>query len=427
MRLRKVTALLLILSLCLTAAMGCTKKTGENNNGLPTAQGTTDEPTADVTAEPTSSPSGDYNVEGELTGHTAAEIVSHMRAGFNIGNTLEATGSNYTNIYSQEQSWGNPVISFKLIDSIAEKGFDSVRIPITWYKFISDDGNYTIDPEFLARIKTVVDLCYKHNFYIIINIHHENWVDVSNLDSNYEEIGRELYAVWTQIADYFADYDQHLIFEAMNEPRAKGTDKEWNPYEKGCKAVNYLNQQFVNAVRGNGKGQNGERVLMVPSYAASSNTTAVKNVVLPEYDGKTAENVVVSIHSYTPYNFCLQDTWENFDPTNAQDTRDIDNVFKDLDKYFLSKGIPVIMGETGSTNTKNNTAAREAWSYYFTSKAASYGVPCFIWDNGAKGSSGGECHYYVNRWTGEWEFASIIDKFIEGTHSGTWGSAVGSK
>ena len=82
------------------------------------------------------------------------------------------------------------------------------------------------------------------------------------------------------------------------------------------------------------------------------------------------------------------------------------------------------MGETGSTNSQNNTEAREAWSYYFTSKAASYGVPCVIWDNGAKGSSGGECHCYIDRWTAEWVCDSIIQKFLDGANSVEWGSAI---
>jgi endoglucanase len=417
MRKRRITALFLALILCLSVLAGCKKAenpgdTGSTPTTAPTEAAATDAPT------PTEEPAAD---DGTLTGKTASEIVAMMRSGFNIGNTLDATGNNYTNIYSQEQSWGNPVISFKLIDALAERGFNVIRIPTTWFKYISKDGNYTIDTEFLGRVKTVVDLCYKHNVFVIINVHHEDWINVKTLDKDYEQIGVELKAVWEQIADYFADYDQHLIFEVMNEPRMKDTGNEWNPNAAGCKAVNYLNKVAYDAIMSSHKGHNDERCVMVPTYAASSSSMAMKNMEIPSVDGDYS-NVIVSVHSYTPYNFCLSDNSKTFDP--AKDGKDIDYVFNDINKYFTSKGIPVVMGETGSTNSQNNTEAREAWSYYFTSKAASYGVPCVIWDNGAKGSSGGECHCYIDRWTAEWVCDSIIQKFLDGANSVEWGSAV---
>ena len=416
MRKRRITALFLALILCLSVLAGCKKAENPGDTGsTPTTEPTaaaTDAPT------PTEEPAAD---DGTLTGKTASEIVAMMRSGFNIGNTLDATGNNYTNIYSQEQSWGNPVISFKLIDALAERGFNVIRIPTTWFKYISKDGNYTIDPEFLGRVKQVVDLCYKHDVFVIINVHHEDWINVKTLDKDYEKIGVELKAVWEQIADYFADYDQHLIFEVMNEPRMKDTGNEWNPNAAGCKAVNYLNKVAYDAIMSSHKGHNDERCVMVPTYAASSSSMAMKNMEIPSVDGDYS-NVIVSVHSYTPYNFCLSDNSKTFDP--AKDGKDIDYVFNDIDKYFTSKGIPVVMGETGSTNSQNNTEAREAWSYYFTSKAASYGVPCVIWDNGAKGSSGGECHCYIDRWTAEWVCDSIIQKFLDGANSVEWGSAI---
>ena len=420
---KRIIALLLTVIMCMTVLAGC-KTDGKKDTPDVTATPAADvTDTPDITDAPGVTEEPAPNEEGILTGKTASEIVAMMRSGFNIGNTLDATGNNYTSIYSQEQSWGNPVISFKLIDALAERGFNVIRIPITWFKYISKDQNYTIDTEFLGRVKQVVDLCYKHNVFVIINVHHEDWINVKTLDKDYETIGVELKAVWEQIADYFADYDQHLIFEVMNEPRMKDTGNEWNPNAAGCKAVNYLNAVAYEAIMNSHKGHNDERCIMVPTYAASSSSMAMKNMEIPSYNGDSS-NVIVSIHSYTPYNFCLSDNSKTFDPKNASDTRDIDNVFADIDKYFTSKGLPVVMGETGSTNSQGNTEAREAWSYYFTSKAAEYGVPCVLWDNGSNGASGGECHCYINRWTAEWTFDSIIQNFLDGANSVEWGSSV---
>ena len=332
-----------------------------------------------------------------LTGLSAWEIVGRMGIGWNIGNTFDATGYNAPDIFSHETSWGNPVIDMDLIRRVKDAGFNCIRIPITWFQHVSDDGTYTIDPAFIARVKEVVDYCYACDLYIIINMHHENWLNVPELSTDYEAIGVQLGAMWRQIADAFADYDQHLIFESMNEPRMAGTGLEWNGNKAGFEAVNYLNQVFVDVVRTNPRGYNGERALMIPGYAASSSYAAMNAITIPMVDGAPDKNIIISVHCYSPYDFCLSDKQVDFNPNNRSHTNSIDSVFANVEKLFLKKGIPVIIGETGATNTQNNTAAREAWAYYMGAKSTAYGVPIFIWDNGNNQVSGGECHVWVRR------------------------------
>ena len=282
-----------------------------------------------------------------LTGKAAMEIVNDMGIGFNIGNTFDATGYDANDIYAQEQSWGNPVVDQALIQRIKDAGFSTIRIPITWYRNLSDDGTYTIDPAFLARIKEVVDYCYACDMYVIINMHHEAWLNVKTLDKDYEQIGVQLAAMWAQIADTFADYDQHLIFEAMNEPRMAGTGVEWNGNKAGYEAVNYLNQVFVDTVRIDPKGNNGERCLMIPGYAASSSYAPMAAIKLPVVNGETAKNLVISVHCYSPYDFCLSDKMKVFDASNKSHTSSIDSVFSNTYKLFVEKGIPVVIGRVG--------------------------------------------------------------------------------
>lgn len=366
----------------------------------------------------------------ELTGKTAEQIVLDMRIGWNIGNTFDATGYNAPDLYSHEQSWGNPIVDMALIQRVKDAGFTSLRIPITWYRHVSDDGSFTIDPAFLARIKEVVDYAYACDMYVIINMHHEDWLNVKTLDKDYEEIGVQLCAMWTQIADYFADYDQHLIFEAMNEPRMTGVSYEWTGNKAGYEAVNYLNQVFVETIRANGKGHNPERCLMIPGYAASSSSNIMAAIKLPEVDGAVAENLIISVHCYSPYDFCLSDKQKVFDPKNKSHTSSIDSVFNNIAKLFLAKGIPVVMGETGATNTGNNTEEREKWAYYMGSKAAEYGVPILIWDNGNNQTSGGECHVWVRRAINEklrsqktpLPYPTVVESLMAGAASVEWGS-----
>jgi endoglucanase len=359
-----------------------------------------------------------------LTGYTSQQIVKMMGRGWNLGNTFDSTGG--SSVANFETNWGNPVVTETLIKGVHDAGFDTIRIPVTWYRAMSSDGSYTISEEYLARVKTIIDYAYKYDMFVILNVHHEDWINNANLITNRESIGTELAAVWKQLAAYFADYDQHLIFEGMNEPRLANTSYEWTGYTEAYETVNYLDQVFVTTVRSNTDGYNSERCLMVPGYAASSNTAVLSSITLPTYGGEVAKNLIVSVHCYSPNAFCLNDTWSDFDPSDSTYTSDIDRIFSDLNDQFLSQGIAVVIGESSATNTSNNTTAREKWAKYMGAKSAAYGVPVVFWDNGVDETSGGECHSYINRTTGKSVYPTILSAFDEGYASVTYGSAVTS-
>ena len=353
--------------------------------------------------------------EGEkLTGKTAMEITGMMEKGWNLGNTFDAIGGNKNDVYSQEQSWGNPKVTKELIDGVKAAGFNTIRIPITWNLHISSSEDYKIDDAFMARINEIVDYAYENDLFVIINLHHEPWINDKDIDKNYLKIEEKLVAVWTQIADHFADYDQHLLFEGMNEPRAIGTNYEWSGTPECYDAVNYLNQVFVNCIRNNGKGQNPERALLIPGYAASSSPGILKSIQIPEINGKQDENVIVSVHCYSPYAFCLSDDQTTFNPQNPQDTGEITTLMTNLNQLFLSNDIPVIIGECGATNSDDNNDARKAWFTYFGEITEKNKIPAIVWDNGVKGNSGGECHNYFERKTGEMYAPELIGSFIYG-------------
>ena len=358
---------------------------------------------------------------GDLTGQSAKDIVDDMGLGWNLGNTFDATGGNRANIYSQETSWGNPKVTPELIKAVHDRGFKTIRIPVTWNNHIIKDGAYTINPEFLARIKEVVDYAYDLDMYIILNLHHESWLNIKNLDKNYAQVGEELEAVWAQIAEYFADYDQHLIFEGMNEPRMAGSDIEWTGNQEAYKAVNYLNQIFAFTVRNTKMGHNDERCLMIPGYAASSNLDILKTITIPTFEGKAVNNIIISVHCYNPYNFCLSDEMYEFNPEDKNHTASIDSLFKNLEELFLFNDIPVVIGETSATE-KNNTEQRENWAGYMGRKSFEYGIPIVLWDNGANGHSGGECHAWILRSKCEWNYPTVVDKLFEAADSIEWGS-----
>ena len=179
------------------------------------------------------------------------ELSKGITIGWNLGNSLDATGSGM----NSETSWGNPKTTKSLILKVKEAGFNAVRIPTTWFNH--SDSELNVDSAWFDRVQEVVDYAYDEGMYVILNAHHEDWYDP--YESNLTNARRKMKNLWTQIANRFKDYGERLIFEGMNEPRWRSTNWEWNGgNSEGRSAVNKLNECFVKAVRATG-GNNSYR------------------------------------------------------------------------------------------------------------------------------------------------------------------------
>lgn len=329
---------------------------------------------------------------------SSKDLVQEMKTGWNLGNTLDATGG--MGIMS-ESSWGNPITKKEMILMVKEAGFNVVRIPVSWAPHMVKKAPYTIHDKWLERVKEVVDYAYEEGMYVILNMHHEDWI--TPYYDKQEIVKEQLVAAWTQIAEYFKAYDERLIFEGMNEPRMIGTTQEWNGgNQEGWDVINYLDQAFVETVRGTG-GNNMLRHLMIPGYAASSNEMTLKAIEIPDDD-----KVIISVHSYSPYNFALNKSGTSeFDSTKKSDTKEIDSLAASIKKLFLDKGVAVIIGEYGCMN-KENLSNRVDCAKYFTDTMKAIGVPCCWWDNNAFNGSG-ENFGLLNRRELTWEYPKIVE------------------
>ncbi len=353
------------------------------------------------------------------TNLSATEITKEMGIGWNLGNTLDAYGGTATGL-ATETSWGNPKTTKAMIDAVKAKGFNTVRIPTTWFPHL--DGSNNIDPEWMARVKEVVDYCIDDDMYVILNLHHEEWVDRPDLGSAYNEMQPKFTKIWTQISDAFKDYDQHLIFESMNEPRAKGTDHEWwGPQQSEVDTINKLNQDFVKIIRGSSSENNKNRLLMIPGYCASSDATMYSKIQVP------SDNMVaVSIHAYVPYDFTMNTAVSDHSTFSEAYSVSLSQTLEGIRSTFIAKGIPVVIGEFGTSNF-GNTEARVKWADQYLSTTSKYGIPCVLWDNNVINapSSAGECHGYLNRSDLSWypESEPVVKKMMEvvGANSSNWG------
>ncbi|MDE6787981.1 MAG: cellulase family glycosylhydrolase [Ruminococcus sp.] len=352
---------------------------------------------------------------------TAFEITEDMGLGWNLGNSFDAYDNRVDKMgLESETCWGNPKTTNEMLDTVKAKGFNTIRVPVTWYQHV--DENYTIDAEWLARVKEVVDHCYNNDMYVILNLHHEEpYQNRSTLGADYEEISGFVTAIWKQLAETFKDYDQHLIFETMNEPRATGTDHEWwGPHDDEVDTINKINEDALNVIRKAG-GNNDTRLVMMPSYCASSDVSMMSKTIISDDDF-----VAASVHAYSPYSFAMDADADHSVFTEAN-KNELINIMDGIRKTFSDKDIPVVLGEF-SASDYNNTEARCEWAEVYLSTTKTYGFPCVIWDNNSIGGTNkAENHGYLNRSNCTWYENSepVIDTMLKVLDDSTivWGSA----
>jgi len=342
---------------------------------------------------------------------SALEFVAGIKIGWNLGNTLDANADwlpKNAPVSDFEKAWVGIVTTQANITAVKNAGFNAIRIPVSWTKCA--DNNYIIRKDWMDRVTEIVNYAVNNDMYIILNTHHdENVFKFKNADK--AAAIKTFKIIWEQIAFNFKNYGEKLIFEALNEPRTPGSENEWNGGTSEERVnLNEYYRAFVEVVRKSG-GNNGKRFIMLNPYAASGSNTAMNALVIP--NDTAQDKVIVSFHSYSPYNFALNtegtDVW---DESKASDKTDITNSMDAYKAKFIDKGIPVIIGEFGAVH-KNNTAARTAWAKFYVREAKKRGIPCFWWDNHSF-SGDGELFGLLKRSDNSFPFQEIIDALMDG-------------
>lgn len=358
-----------------------------------------------------------------------SQIVEAMGPGWNLGNQLESVTDNVP----EETNWGNPVITEKLIQSAKAAGFKSIRIPVSYFAKIDDDKDYTIDSKWLDRVQEVVNYCIKNDLYAVINIHGDgyNTIDGGWLlcnGKNQTEIKKKYKKVWKQIAERFKNYDEHLLFESMNE-EFDGSYSE--PNKEYYQNINDYNQIFVDTVRKTGDN-NTKRWLIIPGWNTNIDYTAGDyGFKLPtdQYRDKSIDKeeqrIMISVHYYSPWDFCGGENgvitqWGNEadDPSKTSTTCDetyMKNQLNLMKTTFADKGYPVFIGEYGSIDKTSYDSENEYYRAYFARKLCQLSrkngcIPMY-WDNGYNGVHG---FGLFDRTTCEVTQPVIIDAIMEG-------------
>jgi endoglucanase len=338
------------------------------------------------------------SIPADATGMSsnAVQLAAKIKLGWNIGNTLEAIGG--------ETAWGNPKVTKALIDLIKASGFNAVRIPCSWNQYVTATGGTTIKTDWLNRVKEVVQYCVDNGMYAILNIHWDGgWLEENCTTAKQVEVNAKQKAFWKQIALTMRDFDEHLLFASANEPNVDDATK--------MSVLLSYHQTFINTVRATG-GRNSYRVLVVQGPSTDIDKTNTLMNTLPT--DAIANRMMVEIHYYTPYQFCLMTAdanWGNMfyywgapnhsttDPTRNPtwgEESDVDKYFGMMKTKFVDKGIPVVLGEYAAMRRTTLTgdaltlhlASRAYYLKYVTKQAKANGLLPFYWDEGSMGDKG---------------------------------------
>ncbi len=342
----------------------------------------------------------------DFTQLNASQMVFEMGAGWNLGNQLEASSGGTPS----ETAWGNPAVTQALLQKVKAAGFKTIRIPVSYLNYIGSAPNYTINTTWLNRVKTVVDYAYNEGLYVIINIHGDgynsvagSWLLVNSSDQT--TVKAKYQKVWGQIANKFVNYDEHVIFESMNE-EFDGT--YGTPNTTYYSNLNAYNQIFVDTVRQTG-GNNAARWLLIPGWNTNIDYTVGNyGFTLPSdtYRSSTIpsseKRIMISVHYYSPWDFAGEEsgnitqwgaTATNSSKKSTWGQEDyLDSQLKSTYDKFVTQGYPVVIGEFGSIDKtafdSTNNTYRAAFAKAVSTAARKYSSVPVYWDNGANGQYG---------------------------------------
>lgn len=358
-------------------------------------------------------------ITGENDGHESAwEMVENFVLGYNLGNTMESNpyGSWWNpvgkTVADWETAWGQPQVTKATIQALKAKGFNVLRLPVTWYPHIANfsktytkDEDYAIDADWMARVKEIVKMINDEGMYCIVNIQHDAGANNGSGDPNsawlhadddYENVTKIYQAIWKQIATELKDCNDKVIFESFNE--ILNASSSWtapnSATDVAYESIAKLQQDFVNVVRATG-GNNEFRNLLITTYGDTGTSDVAVNALQVPTDSHK-NHICATFHSYDPYWFCngnrhhegeSQATKKEIDENEKyyiydfgdDQKAEISAIFNRVDKKCSALGIPYFFGEFGAIGDHPEMSERAKYADFFTSKCNEYKTAGLWW------------------------------------------------
>ena len=326
--------------------------------------------------------------------------------GWNLGNQFECSAPGQDgetmaigmpdNSLKAETAWGNPVVTKKVIKAVKDAGFNAIRIPVRWQCHITNPMAMSIDKAWIARVKEVVGWCLANDLKVIINVHHDKWLEGRPTYQYKDENNQKLALLWMNIASELASYDYRVAFAGTNEVHIK--DNWGKPEAENLAVQNSYNQTFVDVVRATG-GNNAKRHLIVQTYVCNPDFGLYNGDFVVPSDPTGADYLSVEFHYYTPWDYageCKYYFWgtpyKDKGEASPQDEKNMTEFFDRVVDTWASKGLGIVIGEWGVTDhTKGGQTdlQHENATYYckfLVSEARKRGFSTFVWDNNAFGN-----------------------------------------
>ena len=187
----------------------------------------------------------------------ALELVNDMGIGYNLGDTFNCCNAIEENYPNNEEIklFGTTLPTKKILKEIRKNGFKTIGFQVLYTNHIFN--NDKINPEWIQKIKELINLIKQLNMYLILSIKHSKnfW------QSERRKAKKNYINFWMEIAKELIYYDDHLVLESMYEiGYLKYLDNTYNYYDD----KDYLlSQDFINIIRNSG-GLNIERLLIIP-------------------------------------------------------------------------------------------------------------------------------------------------------------------
>lgn len=289
-------------------------------------------------------------------------LAHNLGRGINLGNMLEAP---------REGDWGVR-LDPAYVTLIAEK-FTTARVPVRWTNHAAPTADAKLDDFFANRVDKALDALLAENMYVIVNTHHYNQLFGDKLHPSEfavepKVLEARLINIWRQLAQRYKGRSKNLVFELLNEPHGTLTSAAWN----------LLLAKLVTTVR----EIDATRTLMVgPTYW--NHPKDLEKLQLPR-----DPNLIVSIHSYEPFEFTHQGiSWMPQFPKgptccNSQQRQALEQSVEIAVKWNKAKGYPLHLGEFGSFEA-GDMASRAAYTRLARDTFEKHGIGWTFWEFGS--------------------------------------------
>ncbi len=250
-------------------------------------------------------------------------------------------------------------------DLVAEAGFNNIRLPVGFGSLVvSEAPEYLLDNEALRYIDTAINNALDAGLVVILDNHH---------NSGYTE-PEKFKRIWEQLAERYQFYPEELMFELVNEPTAANISDS---------NLNELQMQTVEIIR---KTNPTRTIALAPNEW--NGCWKLWGVEIPSkiVDGVFTydENIIISVHIYSPMRFSHQGMDGNATNVHWEDTmkKEITNNLEVCADYEERTGRTVWISEWGCYQGAHDDVEKCMAEYYkhFTSECARLDLAYAVWE-----------------------------------------------